>query len=239
MSYDKETLILSHLQLAQDIATREWRTATHVLKRDDMVSLAYLGLVDAADRWVPYCEKKNYDPSAVQYFKVFAGLRIRGTIRDYIRKEDWATRTLRSKSKKLKTAGQDDGISLEELVEKTGMTKEEIHKVNAKLAVRPVSLDAKSGLTEYDSTSKDLQIREGVDTEGIAFANSMVETFVDSVKAMPFETQVVLCMHYYAKVDLRKIAEELSLPEVKVSLLHSSAITELRDILTTAALERE
>src|SRR3954471_22212774 len=138
MSYDKESLVLNHLTLAKDIANREWRTATHALKRDDMLSLANLGLVDAADRWEAYCEKNDYDPNAVQYFKVFASLRIRGTIRDHLRKEDWATRTVRSKAKKLKVAGQDEGLSVDELAEITGMSVVEINKVNARLAAKPV-----------------------------------------------------------------------------------------------------
>lgn len=238
MSYDIDSLITSHMKLAETIALKEWRTATHILKRDDMLSLAYFGLVDAAHRWEPYCKEHDYDPAAVNYFKVFAGLRIRGTIRDYIRKDDWATRTLRSKAKLLKQAGQDEGLSVQELAEKTGMSIAEIHKVNAKLSARPVSLDARIGLKEYDAETTEVQLKEDIDTEGIAFANSMIETFVATIKKLPYETQLIIVLHYYAKLDLCKVAEELGFSESKVSQLHSSGVLTVKQALTTAAMER-
>lgn len=240
MSYDKDSLILGHMNLAKDIATREWRTATHALERDEMESLAYLGLVDAALRWVPYCEKNEYDPSAVQYFKVFASFRIRGAIRDHIRKEDWATRTLRTKSKKLKDAGQDEGLSVAELSEKTGMSESEIYKVMARLSSRPVSLDAKKGLRDYNpqaATKDEYQLKEDIDTEGIAFANSMNEKFVQSLQSLPAEIQIIIVMHYYSKVDLRSIAEELKISESKVSQLHAQGVIAIREALMSAAME--
>jgi RNA polymerase sigma factor for flagellar operon FliA len=236
MNYDKDSLILGHLDLAKDIATREWRTATHALKRDDMLSLAYEGLVDAAIRWQPYCAKNEYDPSAVQFFKVFASLRIRGTIRDHIRKEDWATRTLRSKSKKLKDAGQDDGLSVQELSEITGMTITEINKVIARLAARPISLDAYTA-NNSENSSAPVELKADVDTEGIAFANTLNQLFVERLKLLSNDIQVVLVLHYYSKMDLRSIAQELNISELKVSQMHESGVIAIKEALTKAATE--
>lgn len=241
MSYDKDSLILSHLDLARDIANREWRTATHVLRRDDMLSLAYLGLVDAADRWIPYCEKNEFDPAATQYFRVFAGLRIRGTIRDHIRKEDWATRTLRSKSKKLKEAGQDEGLTIQELSEKTGFSVAEIDKINARLAARPVSLESITTNTQdkyADSNpTPSNELRDKDDTEGTAFSNDILSVFANTVKTMPKDIQLVIVLHYYSKLDLRRVAEVLGLSESKISQLHTTGVLSVKDALTHAATE--
>lgn len=242
MDYDRDSLILSHMYLAKDIANREWRTATHVLKHDDMLSLAYEGLVDAAIRWIPYCEKNEYDPSAVQFFKVFAGLRIRGTIRDHIRREDFATRTLRSKSKKLKDAGQDDGATLEELSERTGFSIAEINKINAKLAARPVSLESvlnvKDRHPDQVTTLTPRELKENSDTEGTAFSNDILSEFVETVKILPKEIQIVLALHYYTKLDLKRVSELLSLPESRTSQLHATGVLAVKEALTLAATER-
>lgn len=238
MSYDKHSLIVAHMDLATKIATREWRTATHALKLDDMVSLANFGLVDAADRWEAYCNKNQYDPNAIEYFKVFASFRIRGTIRDHIRSNDWATRTLRTKSKKLKEAGQDEGLSVEELSDKTGMSVVEINKVNARLSARPISLDAHLTSTYEDNGAAPNELRDSVDTEGAAFSRDMLATFVDTVRKLPNELQVVLALYYFSRLDLRKIAEVLGLPESKVSQYHADAALAVKDSLTKAALER-
>lgn len=239
MNYERDYLILEHLDLAKEVAIREWRTATHALQKDEMISLANLGLVDAANRWEAYCARNSYDPSATQYFKVFARLRIRGTIRDHIRQEDWATRTLRSKSKKLKDAGQDEGISVEQLAERTEMTVAEINKVNARLAARPVSLDSHVMTDAEHSEPPAYQLKDKEDTEGAAFARDMIDLFVGTVELLPQDIQVVIVLHYYNKLDLRKISELLSLPEAKVSQLHSSGVLAVQDVLTHAAKERD
>ncbi len=241
MSYDQESLILEHLDLAKSVAISEWRTATHALQRDEMIALANLGLTDAANRWEAYCKKNNYDPAATQYFQVFARLRIRGTIRDQIRKDDWATRTLRSKSKRLKEAGQDEGLSVDELAVKTDMSVTEIRKVNARLAARPISLDAYTSSNDKysENSSSNAELRDAVDTEGSAFAKSMISTFIATLNDLPPEIKVVLVLHYYRKMDLRKVSEELGFPESRVSQLHSTGIVAVRDALVHAAQERD
>lgn len=243
MNYDRDSLIAAHMQLANDIAGREYRTAPHALKHDEMVSLAYWGLVKAANRWEAYCAENKYDPSHTQYFKAFSALTIRGAIRDYIRKEDWATRTLRSKAKKLKLAGQDEGATITELSEKTGMAVAEINKVMARLAARPVSLDNHL-FTLGDSfdnvnTKKESYLEDPVDTEGSAFVSSMTEIFIAAYKALEEDVQVVIALHYYEDKDLRSIAQELNLSETKVSQLHSYGVTSIKDSLSQAALEEE
>jgi RNA polymerase sigma factor FliA len=242
MDYDKESLILSHMNLAKTIANREWRTATHALKLDDMLSLAFEGLVDAANRWETYCVNNKYDPSATQYFKVYASLRIRGTIRDYIRKDQrWATRTLRSKAKKLKEAGQDEGLSIEALASKTGMSVSDIHKVNAKLALKPISLDAH--LTNiYDTVNgsshvNDSFLRDSIDTESSVLSGNLVQVFLQTLRELPQELMLIVILRYYAKLDLKQVAERLDMPESKVSQLHLSALSTIQKSITSAAQE--
>lgn len=236
--YDKDFLIMEHMSLAEGIGIKEWKTATHALDRDDMLALAYLGLVDAANRWEAYCTRKGYDPSATQFFKVFARLRIRGTIRDSIRSDDWATRTLRSKSKKLKDAGQDEGVSIEELAMKTEMSVAEINKVNARLASRPVSLDANFQTSSDDTQHESHQLKDKVDTESVAFAQSMMSIFVETFLQLPPPVKVVIVLHYYSKLDLRKIAEELQTTEATVSKWHADGVVAVKEALTYAAKER-
>src|SRR5699024_10322514 len=64
------------------------RVAVHLPKsvsRDDLVSLAYLGLFDALKRFEPERDNK---------FNTYASFRIRGSIIDGLRREDWLPRSL-------------------------------------------------------------------------------------------------------------------------------------------------
>src|SRR5699024_9084724 len=63
---------------------------------DDLESYALQGLYDAL---------KKFEPERQLKFDTYASFRIRGSIIDGLRKEDWLPRTLRDKAKKI------DGIS--------------------------------------------------------------------------------------------------------------------------------
>src|SRR5699024_3699001 len=71
------------------------RLLTHLPKnvqKDDLISLAYLGLFDAI---------KKFEQSRKLKFDTYASFRIRGSIIDGLRKEDWLPRSLREKTKKV------------------------------------------------------------------------------------------------------------------------------------------
>lgn len=233
--YDRETLIHDHLGLAKAIAVQNWQTATYALELDEMKSFAYLGLVDAANRWEKYCEKNDYDPAAVEYFKVFAARRIHGTIRDGIRQNDWATRTLRDKAKRLKLAGQDDGLSAEQLAEKAGMSLKEVNATIHRMASRPVSLEGE--LPNGDSTG--VAYADPVSTEGTGFQNDMLARASEVIRALPQDQQVVLALHYYEALEIRSVAQELGITESRASQLHTKAVLTIRQALLKAATESE
>lgn len=234
-AYDRETLINDHLGLAKAIGVQNWQTATYALEVDEMKSLAYLGLVDAANRWEKYCEKNSYDPAAVEYFKVFAARRIHGTIRDGIRQNDWATRTLRDKAKKLKLAGQDDGLSAEQLAEKTGMTLKEVNSTIHRMASRPISLENNWG----DDNDRGLSSPDPVTTDGTSFQHDMLTTAAEVIRALPQDQQVVLALHYYEALEIRSVAQELGITESRASQLHTKAVLTIRQALLEAASESE
>src|SRR5690625_979963 len=62
------------------------------VKKDDLESLAFIGLFDALNKFEPERELK---------FDTYASFRIRGSIIDGLRKEDWLPRSLREKAKQI------------------------------------------------------------------------------------------------------------------------------------------
>lgn len=235
--YASETLITGHIGLARAIAVQQWKTAPYVLGVDEMISLAYLGLVDAAARWEKYCLKNGYDPRAVEYFKVYASRRIHGTIRDSIRANDWATRTLRDKAKRLKEAGQDDGASADEMAERTGLSVKEVHKTIQRMSSRPISLNEDSGGHESEMAST--RYRDPIDVEGRAFHNNMMKVATATIRQLPKAQQVVLALHYYEALEIRSVAKRLDITESRASQLHTEAVLTVREALKKAATEGE
>src|SRR4029078_8779613 len=119
----EDELIHMGMPVAQKAARRIYRTAPHAFEEDDLLVISYFGLVQAAKRWHLYCVRNEFDESRIDYFlTVYASRRCSGAIWDELRTRDHATRSLRAKSKRLRAAGQDEGATLVEMSQATGMT---------------------------------------------------------------------------------------------------------------------
>lgn len=231
-------LVKDHMVLAQSVASQKYRTAPHALDLDDLRSLAYMGLVEAASRWFKYCESRGYDPNDTQFFVIYARPRIAGSIYDKLRSDDWATRALREKSKRLREAGSEEGISREELAERTGMTEQEIHEVVAGMNRAPVSLNSLD-MDDQDPERKVAYHAELAATEDIEqdfTVSELLGSFADAIMKLPALHQVIIALRYYQGLELKKISVALDIPDALTSQIHTESVLKLLEHLKTTAL---
>lgn len=80
---ERHELILSHQTLADCLAWRQKKITPKSVSIDELKSAAYLGLVDAADK---------FDSRKCDSFAAYACIRIRGGIKDYLRELYWGSR---------------------------------------------------------------------------------------------------------------------------------------------------
>lgn len=227
--------IEKHVGLARSIGIRRYNTATHALDRDEMISVAYWGLCDAARRWEKYCEGKGFDNQALNYFTTYAWQRIKGAVEDFIRQQDWATRSLRDRSKKLVEAGG-EGATRQELSNRTGMPLQEIHEVIAGMNRAPVSLTAfESTGSNDDNISYYTELVSTDSVESTVEVNELLEVFGDAVAEMSGEAQVIIGLHYYKNMELKKIANVLDITEARASQIHTQACLQLLEVMKEAA----
>lgn len=219
-------LIAEYLSLAQSIAQQVWRTAPHALELDEMRSIAHLGLVQAAERWEPYCVENEFDPARLEYFKPFVARRVHGALIDAIRAADWAKRLLRTRAKALQDAGQATGLSDVELSERTGLTVTEVRATVRDMAQRPVSLEAE----EFDPKSD-------VDVESAVFALAILTSVVDVVRRLTPDQQVVIALRYFQGMHLRQVAQAMGINPSRASQLHADAVLAVHDAMRVAAGE--
>lgn len=238
---EMRVLVESHVGLARSIAFRVYKEATHALELDDLTSVAFQGLTEAAARWPSYCEEKGFDPTATNYFVAFSHHRIRGAIYDYLRAKDWAPRSLRERSKKIREAGQADGLSPEELAERTGLSVKEVKETLSAMSRSPISLDSLTAREPHRAGSSDDEIQLEVmdlysNVEATASVSSLLESFVAEILKMPKECQVIIALHYYKGVELKRIASLLDLTEARTSQLHVESTSRLLKALKSEAL---
>lgn len=85
---DRSQLIRENMPLVELVVQRMVPQVPSFMTREDMVSAAMVGLVDAANK---------FDPVKGVKFRTFAEYRVRGAILDEMRKLDWFSRSMRDK----------------------------------------------------------------------------------------------------------------------------------------------
>lgn len=209
-------LVAEIMPQARAEAYKVWQRAPHALEMDELESLALSGLAAAAHRWPVYCAKNHHDPTAFQFFPAYALRRMRGSMLDYLRSQDWVTRSARTRAKALREAGQDLGLSEAELAKASGMTVAEVRDTLAAVAARPVSIDAEP----HDVAGSD-------DVEGAAVVSEVLAAVVAVISHLGETARLVLILRYYQGMTLQELASVLGVSEDEAIRLHQRSVLEI------------
>jgi RNA polymerase sigma factor FliA len=219
-----EELMEKLLVQSRTIARRYWHSAPYMLDYDELVSLAYMGLSEAHARWPAYCQKNSFDPATTRYFTEYSLRRIRGSILDYMRAQDWVPRAVRERARDLRAAGQDQGQTEQQMAETTGMTREQVSETLAALARRPVGFDP----AEHD-------VQDTADTESSAVVDALLAEAVTAMQGLPLAVQLVLVLTFYSEMSVRQAAELLGMSAGEVTVLQQQGVLAVREALEKAA----
>lgn len=225
---NRDELIVSHLPLVKYLVNKIASQLPPHLDRDDLMSAAVIGLITAAER---------FDPTRGVQFKTFVEQRIRGTIMDELRSQDWLTRSLREKFKKLERefaileqklgrnpTSEEVAAAMEIDLEEYFHLLEEVHFLSV------VSLDdswedadgSPFGLLDV------LEDERVVNPQNQMMARQTVDGLADAIEGLPEKERIVVTLYYYEELNLKEIGAVLSLTESRICQLHSQAIMRLR-----------
>lgn len=210
------------------------RIAHHLLLRmpasvqiDDLIQSGMIGLLEAA---------RKYDVTKGASFETYAGIRIRGSMLDEVRKGDWAPRSVHRKSRKVAEAVKAIEARTGKDAQDTDIANELEIDLNAYYAI----LQDASGsrLFSFDD------IMEG-DDSAIEFSAGELpgpcdglqrSTFkahlAKAIDGLPAREKLVLALYYDEELNLKEIGEVIGVSESRVSQIHSQAALRLRARLT-------
>lgn len=220
---DKNELVERHAPLVK-------RIAHHLLARlpasvlvDDLIQAGMIGLLEAS---------RNFDGSKGASFETFAGIRIRGSMLDEIRKGDWTPRSVHKNGRAITQAIRD-------VERETGRDARDVD-VAEKLQVSIVNYHQM--LLEVNSGKligiEDLGVTEDVvTTEQTKGSDSPFEDLLQgsfqkalahAITTLPEREAIVLSLYYDEELNLREIGEVLDVSESRVSQIHSQAMLKLK-----------
>jgi RNA polymerase sigma factor for flagellar operon FliA len=219
----EDELVRAHLGMAQQAVNELSRRLPAHVNRDDLASAAMLGLAQAARSW---------DPERGASFERHAANRIRGALLDELRESDWASRSVRSRARRLQQAGDELTSRLgrdptpEELAAELGTDAAAVHRLVTDVH-RATVLNYESIVA--DGEADDLLPSGDRPPDHVLVDRERRAYLSDAVLALPERLRAVVIGYFYEERPMLEIADELGVTESRVSQLRAEALILLRD----------
>lgn len=230
--YAANELVRSYMYLVTYHVDRISVNLPKSVSRDDLESFAFMGLFDAI---------KKFEPERELKFDTYASFRIRGSIIDGLRKEDWLPRSLREKAKKIEDISQQLEQRLQrtpssaEIAEQLNMKAEDVETIiNDSLFANVLSIDGKRHheLHEHDEEMAfNIPDEEALEPDEYMLNKEIQEILVEKIQKLNKNEQMVVSLFYYDGLTMTEIGEVLNLTTSRISQIHKSAIFKLRKAL--------
>ena len=222
-----DSLVRQHATLVKRIAFHLMARLPASVQVDDLIQAGMIGLLEAS---------RKYEPSKGASFETYAGIRIRGSMMDEIRKGDWVPRSVHRNTRKIAEAIK--------LVEDREGRDAKDHEVAKELEM-PLDdyyaclKDSASGkLFSYDEVleSGDSAVDQLESHSENPYSEIQSDAFKEglakAILTLPERERIVLSLYYDEELNLKEIGAVLSVSESRVSQIHSQAALRLRSRLT-------
>lgn len=221
-----DDLVIQHVPLVKRIAFHLMGRLPDTVQVDDLIQSGMLGLLEAV---------KNYDASQGASFDTYAGIRIRGSMLDEVRRADWTPRSVHKKSRMVSEAirevenrlgGEARDIDIAEQlgVELSSYNQMLQDSVGCKiLSVEELSED---GDSVFHSSEK-----LGEAPVDLLEEDDFQQALSDAITTLPERERLVVALYYDEEFNLREIGEVLNVSESRVSQISSQAMLRLRSRL--------
>jgi RNA polymerase sigma factor for flagellar operon FliA len=219
-----------HDELVTQYAPLVKRIAYHLKARlpasvivDDLLQAGMIGLLEAS---------RKYDPNQGASFETYAGIRIRGSMLDELRRNDWAPKSVHRKVRDITEAireiehdkGRD--ARAEEVIEHLNISKTEYYKTLQTISSHKVISWEDMGVDEeaikHSLTERQVGLQEELEKRN--FNTKLAE----AIASLPDREKMIIALYYDSELNLREIGKVLNVSESRISQLLSQAHIRLR-----------
>jgi RNA polymerase sigma factor for flagellar operon FliA len=224
----RNELIGRYYPLVRYIAERLLQTLPKSIELDDLVSAGQFGLMDAI---------RGFDPERGIKFKTYCSTRVRGSILDQLRSQDWVPRLVRLRASKIERAYQrltgefGREPTHAELARELEMDHDQLSAEMEQAQARTMfSLSEKWDDDDDGSVEKVevLEDREAVDPVMELNRNDLMKYIT---RSLTHKERFIIEQYYQSGHTMREIGEMLSLTESRVCQIHSNVMGRLKQLL--------
>lgn len=219
----RNRLLEYYLPLVNNTVTRMAYNLPAHIARDDLISSGFFGLMDALQR---------FDLAAGVKFESYAVNRIRGSVLDYLRSNDWLSVSLRKKIKSYERTYTELEAKLErtpskgELAQAMQLSLRSLHELELNINMATMTpLEDYVGVEYLAVPSEDGLPEKSLDRK---FAQ---EKLAEAIDKLSDKEKLIISMYYSDHLTFKEISLVLNLSEARISQLHKKAVFRLRGYL--------
>ncbi len=233
-SYDiniKQQLMLKYTWLVKYAISNMPRPVNSILEDKDYLSVGMIALNDTIEK---------FEPSRGFKFETYAIKRIKGIIKDELRRIDFLSRGARKKAHEFQQAldsvknNNEGNISHEEIRQKLNVTPEKF-KEYVEVAALAKSAISLNDVTAHTMTIDDetYNLIEEIPDDSGDFLNDIYEkerkkiifTYIQKLKE---NQRIILTLYYFENLTFKEIGKVLNVSESRISQIHSQVLSELK-----------
>lgn len=222
---DKTLIVEQYAPLVKRIAHHMLARLPASVQLDDLIQAGMIGLLEAASK---------YDGSKGAKFETFAGIRIRGSMIDEIRRGDWVPRSVhrnqRMISQTIDELEQELGRDARdtEIAARLNISLDEYHHILTDVSAGKIIGIEDLGVSPDVVVSEDMTENDSYES----LANSQFQSaLTKAIKQIPEREALVLSLYYDEALNLKEIGAVLDVSESRVSQIHSQAMLRLKSKL--------
>lgn len=224
----RNVLMERHYPLVKYIAERLLQTLPKSIELDDLVSAGLFGLMDAI---------KGFDPSRGIKFKTYCTTRIRGSILDQLRSQDWVPRLVRLKAGRIEKAlqrltgefGREPTHA--ELASSLDMDHAELTREMDRASAKSMySLSDKWEDRDDDSSMEKVDVLEDKKSSDPIGELNKHDMMMYITRSLTHKERFIIEQYYQVGHTMREIGEMLSLTESRVCQIHSNVMSRLKSL---------
>ncbi len=222
-SGDANDLVIKHVPLVKRIAFHLMGRLPDSVQVDDLIQAGMLGLLEAI---------KKYDATQGASFDTYAGIRIRGSMLDEVRRSDWTPRSVHKKARMVSEA-------IREIENNTGSEARDSdiadhlqidleqynHILQDSVGCKTLSVEQ---LTEFGDAVYNESQTEYTEPLDILGSEKFKQALAQAIMQLPERERLIVSLYYDEELNLREIGEVLNISESRVSQISSQAMLRLR-----------
>jgi RNA polymerase sigma factor for flagellar operon FliA len=223
----EEELVRLHLPLVGYAVSEIANKVPRHVARADLESAGMEGLAQAA---------RSYDTARGIAFDRYASARIRGALLDELRRRDWASRSVRSRARKVNSAADELTVKLgrtpsyDEVARAARVETKVVRSVHEDVYRAAVlNVEALTGTPEGTS-----MMPADHETPDVVLVERERRAYlIDAVTSLPDRLRHVVVGYFFDERPMQELADELGVTESRISQMRAEALVLLRDGLNS------